>query len=190
MAIRRVAGLGLHLTALLWYLVAVRQNISVTADGRHIGVASYGGRWKYLTFINMILQTSFFGMCVLTDLLSLLPQPNKRVQHLTRHVGVLQDWLFSALAFPVGFFVVLSFWMIYAYDRELVYPKVLDQIIPMWLNHAMHTLVLVILMVELTIVPHHCPSRKGGIAVLVAFCSCYLLWCSRITEKAELNSSL
>ncbi|XP_055508339.1 androgen dependent TFPI regulating protein 1 [Leucoraja erinacea] len=176
MAISRAAGLGLHLAVLVWYLVAVQQNLSVTAGGRHVGAASYGGRWKYLTFINMILQTSFFGLCVLTDLLNLLPQPNKRVQHFTYRIGVLQDWFFTALAFPVGFFVVVSFWLIYAYDRELVYPKILDQIIPTWLNHAMHTLVLVLLMVELTIVPHQCSNRKGGIAVLVTFCSCYLLW--------------
>ncbi|XP_072917676.1 androgen dependent TFPI regulating protein 1 [Hemitrygon akajei] len=176
MAFWRVAGLGLHLAALLWYLAAVYQNLQVTSGGRHLGVSSYGGRWKYLTFINMVLQTSFFGVCVLTDLLRLLPQPGKRVQHITCRMTVLQDWLFSALAFPVGFFVVLSFWLIYAYDRELVYPKFLDQIIPTWLNHAMHTLVLLLLMVELITVPHLCPNRKGGIAVLVAFCSCYLLW--------------
>lgn len=29
------------------------------------------------------------------------------------------------------------FWLIYAVDRELVYPKQLDAIIPMWLNHVM-----------------------------------------------------
>lgn len=34
-------------------------------------------------------------------------------------------------------FVFTSFWSIYAYDRELVFPKVLDDIIPTWLNHAM-----------------------------------------------------
>lgn len=27
--------------------------------------------------------------------------------------------------------------MIYAIDRELVYPKYLDEIIPSWLNHVM-----------------------------------------------------
>lgn len=39
-------------------------------------------------------------------------------------------------------FVFTSFWSIYAYDRELVFPKVLDDIIPTWLNHAMVSLSL------------------------------------------------
>jgi hypothetical protein len=34
-------------------------------------------------------------------------------------------------------FVVLTFWGIYAVDRELVYPKALDKLIPPWLNHIM-----------------------------------------------------
>ncbi|XP_067904120.1 androgen-induced gene 1 protein-like isoform X2 [Heterodontus francisci] len=176
MASRRVALLLLHLSVFLWYLFAVWQNLLLTSGGRHLGTSTYGGRWKYLTFINMILQTSFFGVCVLTDLMWLLPQPGKSVQRLSRKINALQDWLFSALAFPIGFFVVVSFWLIYAYDRELVYPKILDQVIPMWLNHAMHSLVLVLLMLELILVPHHSPSHKGGMVLLVIFCSSYLLW--------------
>ncbi|XP_050773769.1 uncharacterized protein LOC127031078 isoform X2 [Gopherus flavomarginatus] len=35
-------------------------------------------------------------------------------------------------------FVAVTFWTLYAYDRELVYPKELDEINPPWLNHTMH----------------------------------------------------
>lgn len=34
-------------------------------------------------------------------------------------------------------FVVTMFWGLYTYDRELVYPKLLDNFIPPWLNHGM-----------------------------------------------------
>ncbi|MED6237575.1 hypothetical protein ATANTOWER_028223 [Ataeniobius toweri] len=34
-------------------------------------------------------------------------------------------------------FVVFTFWTLYLYDRELVYPKLLDNFIPQWLNHGM-----------------------------------------------------
>ncbi|XP_059177853.1 androgen-dependent TFPI-regulating protein-like, partial [Physella acuta] len=34
-------------------------------------------------------------------------------------------------------FVVLLFWGLYSIDRELVYPKALDDIIPSWLNHLL-----------------------------------------------------
>ncbi|XP_041114379.1 androgen-dependent TFPI-regulating protein-like, partial [Polyodon spathula] len=58
---------------------------------------------------------------------------------------------------------VLSFWLLYAHDRELVYPKPLDDIIPQWLNHAMHTGILPLLLVELYIIPHHFTSQRNGI---------------------------
>ncbi|XP_056442405.1 androgen-induced gene 1 protein-like [Gadus chalcogrammus] len=29
---------------------------------------SYGGNWKFLTYVNLVLQTVFFGLCVLIDM--------------------------------------------------------------------------------------------------------------------------
>lgn len=34
-------------------------------------------------------------------------------------------------------FVVTMFWALYLYDRDLVYPRLLDNFIPQWLNHGM-----------------------------------------------------
>ena len=34
-------------------------------------------------------------------------------------------------------FVVTMFWALYLYDRDLVYPRLLDSFIPQWLNHGM-----------------------------------------------------
>ena len=51
----------------------------------------------------------------------------------------LEDFLFASLAFPIGMFVGLAFWGLYAVDRELVYPTALDKIVPHWVNHALHT---------------------------------------------------
>lgn len=33
--------------------------------------------------------------------------------------------------------MVLLFWVIFAYDRQLVYPESLDAFFPLWMNHAM-----------------------------------------------------
>eukprot|EP00061_Rhincodon_typus_P015954 g43910.t1 len=80
----------------------------------------------------------------------------------------------------------MSFWILYAYDRELVYPEQLDKIIPTWLNHAMHTVVLVLLMLELFVVQHRWPNHKGCLAVLVTFCSSYLLWVLWIQHRSSI----
>ncbi|NXV97765.1 AIG1 protein, partial [Calonectris borealis] len=86
-----------------------------------------------------VIQAVFFGICVLTDLSSLLTKGNdsQEQERQLKKLISLRDWVMAVLAFPVGVFVVTLFWSIYIYDRELVYPKVLDNFIPAWLNHGM-----------------------------------------------------
>ncbi|XP_065399562.1 androgen-induced gene 1 protein isoform X9 [Macaca fascicularis] len=86
-----------------------------------------------------VIQAVFFGICVLTDLSSLLTRGsgNQEQERQLKKLISLRDWMLAVLAFPVGVFVVAVFWIIYAYDREMIYPKLLDNFIPGWLNHGM-----------------------------------------------------
>ncbi|KAB5545996.1 hypothetical protein PHYPO_G00067040 [Pangasianodon hypophthalmus] len=162
-----------HLVIFAWYVFTLNVNCSITSSGQHPGVRTYGGRWKYLTFINLVMQTVFFGLCVVTDLVhTALPRKSSNPSLLV----TLQDFFFTVLAFPVGTFVFTSFWSIYSYDRELVFPKVLDDIIPTWLNHAMHTVILPLLLVQMCLQHHKHPSRSRGILALALFASLYLAW--------------
>ncbi|MEE6514163.1 hypothetical protein FKM82_022166 [Ascaphus truei] len=124
----------LHVGALGWNVIGVWQNVAVTEAAEGHGAHTYGGRWKYLTFINQVLQTVFFAVCLLADLAQLFHSSKKGLSHF---LLLLRDFTFCVLAFPIGVFVVTSFWSIYAYDRELIYPAVLDSLIPQWLNHSM-----------------------------------------------------
>ncbi|XP_038672692.1 uncharacterized protein aig1 isoform X3 [Scyliorhinus canicula] len=92
-----------------------------------------------MTGLAKVIQTIFFGICVLTDLSSLLTQGtnDQEQQRQLRKLIALRDWLMAVLAFPVGVMVVITFWALYSYDRELVYPKILDSFIPPWINHGM-----------------------------------------------------
>ncbi|CAF0858377.1 unnamed protein product [Brachionus calyciflorus] len=80
----------------------------------------------------MILQLVFFTVCLLDSLQEIV---NKK-----SYFKRLRNFMFKSLAFPIGTFVFFSFWLIYAIDRELVFPTRFDAIIPSWHNHIMHTL--------------------------------------------------
>ncbi|XP_015220221.1 androgen dependent TFPI regulating protein 1 isoform X2 [Lepisosteus oculatus] len=157
----------IHFCIFGWYIFTLWHNCSLEISKRHPGARSYGGRWKYLTFINLVMQTVFFGLCFVIDVVR---------AGTSSFVTRLRDTVFTVLVFPVGTFVFLSFWLIYAYDRELVYPKYLDDIIPAWLNHAMHTVILPLLLVQLYLQPHRYPSKKKGIFGLAFFSAIYLAW--------------
>ncbi|XP_024905073.1 androgen-induced gene 1 protein isoform X2 [Pteropus alecto] len=149
---------------------------------------TYGGSWKFLTFINLVIQAVFFGICVLTDLSSLLTRGsgNQEQERQLKKLISLRDWMLAVLAFPVGFFVVAVFWIIYAYDREMIYPKLLDNFIPGWLNHGMHTMVLPFILIEMRTSHHAYPSRSSGLAATCIFSVAYIL-CSvgRMQEGSD-----
>ena len=68
------------------------------------------------------------------------------------------------------------FWVIYLYDRELIFPKRLDAIIPFWLNHSLHTFNTLFAMVDMFIVHHDYPSRKEAHMGMFLFFASYSLW--------------
>uniref|UniRef100_A0A3P9BXG7 Androgen-dependent TFPI-regulating protein n=1 Tax=Maylandia zebra TaxID=106582 RepID=A0A3P9BXG7_9CICH len=98
---------------------------------------------------------TFFGLAAVNDL-----QPEKKAEST---LSKFKDLLFSVFAFP---FVVLLFWAIFAYDRELVYPATIDTFFPPWMNHAMHTFVLPILLGEVLMQPHVYPQTKHALTAL------------------------
>uniref|UniRef100_A0A3B4BI20 Androgen-dependent TFPI-regulating protein n=1 Tax=Periophthalmus magnuspinnatus TaxID=409849 RepID=A0A3B4BI20_9GOBI len=101
---------------------------------------------------------TFFGLAAASDL-----QDAKKSQSSLERC---KDLLFTVFGFPVGMFVVLLFWSIFAYDRELVYPATIDAFFPPWMNHAMHTFVFPILLVEILLQPHFYPKTKQAVTAL------------------------
>lgn len=73
-------------------------------------------------------------------------------------------------------FVSFIFWVLYAVDRELIFPASLDEWFPSWLNHIMHTLPAVGAFVELYSVHH--TYQKGWKLFTPILCAyaLYLSW--------------
>ncbi|KAM3606186.1 uncharacterized protein V6R79_012133 [Siganus canaliculatus] len=157
-----------HIAAFSWYAFIVKSLAAKDGEELPPGIFVYGGPWKYLTFLNLLLQMLFFGLAAVNDLQS----GEKSASTLNR----FKDFVFSVFAFPVGMFVVVLFWTIFAYDRELVYPATIDSFFPPWMNHAMHTAVLPVLLGEALLQPHIYPQTKHALAALGAVGLSYLFW--------------
>ncbi|XP_016059655.1 PREDICTED: androgen-dependent TFPI-regulating protein [Miniopterus natalensis] len=163
-----------HFLVMSWYIFL---NYHISQKGRDMQISQIflnGGQWKYLTFLNLLLQAIFFGVACLEDVLKRIKE-KKDIKFIT----AFRDLLFTTLAFPVSTFVFLSFWILFLYDRDLVYPKVLDGIFPLWLNHAMHTFIFPFSLVEVYLRPHSYPLKKKGLILLAAGSFAYIsrvLW--------------
>ncbi|XP_010571519.1 androgen-dependent TFPI-regulating protein isoform X1 [Haliaeetus albicilla] len=160
-----------HCLAFVWYFFVAYSITHVRTEERPSEVFLYGGQWKYLTVLNLVLQAVFYGVSFLADVLRLI----KKLR-CAKCIISSRDLLFSVLAFPVSTFVSISFWTLYTYNRELVYPKSLDGIIPLWLNHAMHTAVLPLAVLEILATPHRYPAKKKGLILLGFVTFLYISW--------------
>ncbi|XP_036409623.1 androgen-dependent TFPI-regulating protein [Megalops cyprinoides] len=159
-----------HILAFVWYAFVLQTLASKDPKDLPVGMFVYGGPWKYLTFLNLLLQMVFFGLAAVNDFQHLLGKGA------AKHLSLCKDLIFSVFAFPVGMFVVLMFWGIFTYDRQLVYPATMDDFFAPWMNHAMHTLVLPFLLGEIHLQPHAYPKTKNGVGALCIVGVAYLSW--------------
>ncbi|KAK7867793.1 hypothetical protein R5R35_001208 [Gryllus longicercus] len=133
--------------------------------------ASLGGA-QYLTSWNMCLQSLYFTICVLNDIAGSNEIAPKNPPLIRR----IKDYMLCTVAFPVSMFVGLTFWGLYAIDRELVFPKALDPYFPSWLNHVMHTNIMIFIVLEMVLSFRKYPTRGNGTGGLTAFMCVYLVW--------------
>lgn len=119
------------------------------------------------------MQTLFYIICLINDVAgSNEALPDKKRPMIRK----IKDMLMTCIAFPLSMFVGLTFWGLYAVDRELVFPKAIDPYFPTWLNHVMHTNIMVFILIEMFCTYSSYPSRKRGISVLISFMASYLVW--------------
>ncbi|XP_058449663.1 androgen-induced gene 1 protein-like [Malaya genurostris] len=163
----------LHLVAALhfYYSIYSFTCIKFPPDMLPFGV-NFGGIWKYLTIWNAALQAVYFTVALMNDFIGtneIMP----RVKPTSRK---LKDYLFAAFLFPGSLVVAITFWAVMYIDRELMMPKALDPIFPSWLSHALHTNIVLFMLLEIYTSFRQYPSRKAGLTGILLFGVSYLVW--------------
>ena len=133
----------------------------------------------FLTYWNIFLQLSYFAVCFgheVSTSETLGENQTSPRSKLTATLHKTRDFMFSTLAFPLGLFTTISFWLIYSVNRNLIWPVFLDQFYPLWVNHLVHTSCLISQMIEMLTVYHIYPSTKTGVRTTIGFFLCYLVW--------------
>ena len=135
-----------------------------------------------------MLQSAYFLLCVTCDCITFTTNYKQDDKTKTNKFCLLRlrDRLFTSLAFPLSMFVGLTFWGLYAIDRELVFPRALDPYFPQWLNHVMHTNIMVCSLIEMCTSYRPYPTRKQGLLTLTGFMATYLVWMHIIYFKTNM----
>ena len=162
-----------HLAMVVFYTLLLYYGIKVMSEGFKIidpegRIPAYGGRFKFLTHINQWVQLISFSFLFFTDILPKSPFKRIAVKY--------ADILFTAIAFPLSWFIVVTFWGIYFYDRQLVYPEAFDKVVPVWLNHFWHTTIGVFVVFEMLLVFHRFPRSGLAASLSFIFNAAYIAW--------------
>ncbi|XP_034182426.1 androgen-induced gene 1 protein isoform X1 [Osmia lignaria lignaria] len=174
--------IGFHVTACLLYTFSVYYDYTYVVIPSSIARThnAFGGKFKFLTFWDAIIQAVFFFICVLNDWFGTNTVSPKKPPFVRK----LKDYVHAAFAFPTAMFVATIFWSLYAIDRELVFPKALDPYFPWWLNHLMHTTIVASILIEIIVAPRKYPKRLKGILGIQALMVSYLIWMLIIFNKS------
>ncbi|XP_047987464.1 androgen-induced gene 1 protein-like [Leguminivora glycinivorella] len=163
-----------HVSAasLFWYTAWYDQNfINVPFPNKEYAQYALKGRVTFLTFWCLVLQTIYFTLSVLNDYIGTNADQSKHASLLR----TIKDTLF-VLAFPVALYVTSAFWGIYAVDKDLIFPDWLAKLVPSWVNHTMHTFILLFIALELVITYRRYPSRAVGYSIVILFNLMYTIW--------------
>ncbi|XP_011304580.1 androgen-induced gene 1 protein-like isoform X1 [Fopius arisanus] len=174
--------IGFHVIACAQFAFSVYYDFTFTdVPGNVVKMhGAYGGKFKFLTVWDVIAQTVFFFLCILNDLYG----SNKVIPKRTPALRRIKDYFHAAFGFPLAMFVGVVFWSLMFVDRELVLPKALDPYFPWWLNHLMHTMVVVSTVIEMLVAPRQYPKRSYGFGGLALVMLSYLVWIHFIYYKS------
>ncbi|EDO44848.1 predicted protein [Nematostella vectensis] len=131
----------------------------------------FGGRFKFLTFINMILQGTYFIWVAALEIQAMID--GKRRNTKSSHSC---EFLFASLAFPIGLTVSVLFWGLYLIDPLSCQSPEASGLIPKWLNHYMHTLPALEVFAEVILFKHIYPRKIIGMVTVLGFGTAYMAW--------------
>lgn len=118
-----------------------------------------GGMWKHLSNWNILFQAVNALLNIFCDFIT---NESPKTSRLTR----IRDSLFNGLCFPLAVFISTGFWFIYLVDRDLVWEPGIELINPPLKNHVMHTLPIVVVLLESFLVDHNRRQERHGLKLL------------------------
>ncbi|XP_045457490.1 androgen-dependent TFPI-regulating protein-like [Melitaea cinxia] len=120
----------------------------------------------FFTNWNFAFQIIFLSLSLLYDALEWLDMSGGR---LATKIKYWRDVVFMGLVVPYTLFVTSMFWIVYAIDRELVFPKVYDSVVPWWFNHCVHTNITIVVIIETLLQARRKPADRKVELILYLF---------------------
>ncbi|XP_066252530.1 androgen-dependent TFPI-regulating protein-like isoform X3 [Euwallacea similis] len=146
------------------------QDLTVEEAKKYLQRATYA-KYLFFTLWTFVLQCVFLTVAIADEVSKLI-----NFSIVQSYTEKIRHFLFSSLVFPNSLLVISVFWSIWFIDRELIFPRIIDEFYPWWLNHTLHTFIIIPLIIEVVVRFKNSNvriSRRKIAIVLIAFCSIY-----------------
>lgn len=119
-----------------------------------------------LIFIKGI-QTIYFLIALLLDLTRFMKE-TKAIEEYKTKLTKFNGYLYNVIMFPATLLVFIAFWGMFSIKRDWVLPQQLEDACPVWLNSAIHTNIIPVLLGELLIYVGEMPRPKFKTAMIIS----------------------
>lgn len=163
----------LHLAIVIYYIIAWRGVIQIrfenVTDKRLLRLESLRGR--FLTNWNFGMQTAMFFGYLVHDIIRLFGNTVHERSSFKKKL----DFFFCSISAPLSIFVSVVFWGLYLFNRELVFPTIIDKIMPSWVNHALHTIIVLNVLLHMYVDRQPSPTLRHSMYAFTAIKLCYFI---------------
>jgi len=188
MSSRKLREFAYHACAFAFFSYVDMTSISIPGHN-----STYGGRYKFLTVLNLKLLILYYGWSLVMDLTYIfwnnITNNNSKVNRQKFRKNCLRrDYIFTSIVFPVSCTVCILYWGIYAIKPSLIQTAAARKYSPAhgFHNHAIHTAPIISTLLECLSKQHRLRLGfwKGSVGWIVT-CGSYLLWILWIAYVAD-----
>uniref|UniRef100_A0A1B6CZW9 Androgen-dependent TFPI-regulating protein n=1 Tax=Clastoptera arizonana TaxID=38151 RepID=A0A1B6CZW9_9HEMI len=126
---------------------------------------------RFFTNWTFTLLTLYILLCVFEDIVLLM----RGAESFKSKLKKVKNFMFTVVVAPMTVFVSVVFWGLWSLDRELIFPKEIDPVLPPWVNHSLHTTTSVIVFIEMLITPHQYPKFRDAVIGISSYLALYLI---------------
>lgn len=122
-----------------------------------------------------VLQVIYFNLYSAIDIIDIYSKQKPHLQSVKERLHDIASYLLFMAVFPLSLVVSILFWSFYWWNRELMYPPIMDELFPPVFNHIMHTFPVLFAVIYMFTSNKKEPPKTTTLAGLLALTSAYVL---------------
>ncbi|XP_049854943.1 androgen-dependent TFPI-regulating protein-like isoform X3 [Schistocerca gregaria] len=131
---------------------------------------------EYVSVWNQVLQQVYVFSSLWVDIVKAFPG---RFPYSRKAASAVRNFLFPACVVPINTIVLVLFWSLYLSAPHMIEDRgIMERYLESWMNHCLHTNIIIISLMEIIICAPKFPSRRRAFVTIVGMVLLYSITAS------------